>query len=61
MKGDQVGDRRYPDPRGNYLLRALSGAEFAGIAAALEPVHLPRSAELEAPNEPVDFANPRSS
>lgn len=43
------------DPRANRLLRALPDAELARINPALEPVHLPRPAELEAANEEVRF------
>jgi CRP-like cAMP-binding protein len=43
------------DPRANHLLRALADDEFDRIGADLEPVRLPRSTELEAPNEPIEF------
>jgi CRP-like cAMP-binding protein len=43
------------DPRANHLLRALPDEEFQALAALLEPVRLPRSAELEAPNEAIRF------
>jgi CRP-like cAMP-binding protein len=43
------------NPRANRLLRALSDAELERIRPALEPVHLPRSTELEAANEDVRF------
>jgi CRP-like cAMP-binding protein len=36
-------------------LRALADDEFDRIGAELEPVRLPRSAELEAPNEEIEF------
>lgn len=43
------------DPRANHLLRALADDEFDRLRAALEPVRLPRSAELEATNEEIEF------
>ena len=43
------------DPRANRLLRALPDDEFEAIAALLEPVRLPRSAELEAAHEAIRF------
>jgi CRP-like cAMP-binding protein len=43
------------DPRANRLLRGLSEAELKRIRPALEPVHLPRPAELEAANEDIRF------
>lgn len=43
------------DPRANHLLRALADDEFDRIRAALEPVNLPRSAELETTNEDIEF------
>jgi CRP-like cAMP-binding protein len=43
------------DPRANHLLRALADDEFDRIGAELEPVRLPRSAELEAPNEQIEY------
>jgi CRP-like cAMP-binding protein len=43
------------DPRANRLLRGLSDAELDRIRPALEPVHLPRSSELEAANEDIRF------
>jgi len=43
------------DPRANHLLRALADDEFNRIEPALEPVRLPRSAELEATNEEIEF------
>jgi CRP-like cAMP-binding protein len=43
------------DPKANHLLRALADDEFDRIGADLEPVRLPRSTELEAPNEPIEF------
>jgi CRP-like cAMP-binding protein len=42
------------DPRQNFVLGALPATEFARIAPALEPVRLPRSAELETPNEEIE-------
>ena len=44
------------DPRANRLLHALPDAEFDRLSRALEPVRLPRSAELEGANEEVKFA-----
>ena len=43
------------DPRANHLLRALPDEEFEAIASLLEPVRLPRSAELEAANEAIRY------
>ena len=43
------------DPRANHLLRALSDDEFDRIGPHLEPVRLPRSAELEGTNEEIKF------
>ena len=43
------------DARANHLLRALPDEEFEAIAPLLEPVRLPRSAELEAANETIEF------
>lgn len=48
------------DPHGansrrNVLLGSLPKDEFARIAPALEPVILPRSTELEAPDTDIDF------
>ena len=43
------------DPLGNHLLSALSDGEFNRIAAALEPVRLPRPTELEGANEEIEF------
>jgi len=50
-------DREPPslDPRANHLLRALADDEFERIRMALEPVRLPRSAELETLNEEIEF------
>jgi CRP-like cAMP-binding protein len=47
--------RRDVDPRANRLLRGLSDVELERIRPALEPVHLPRSTELEAANEEIRF------
>lgn len=55
MTGEAEAAPRNVDPRGNRLLRALPIAELARIAAALEPVRLPRPTELEGANEEVDF------
>ena len=41
--------------RTNYLARALPKGEFNRIAAALEPVRLPRPTELEGANEEIEF------
>jgi CRP-like cAMP-binding protein len=43
------------DPRGNRILRALSDRELDRLRPSLEPVHMQRSTELEAANEPVEF------
>jgi CRP-like cAMP-binding protein len=43
------------DPRRNLLLRGLADDEFDRIAPSLEPVNLPRSTELEATNEVIQF------
>jgi CRP-like cAMP-binding protein len=43
------------DPRANHLLRSLTDAEFSRIGPHLEAVALPRSSELEAANEPIEF------
>ena len=43
------------DPRANHLLHALPEAEFERLRPALEPVRLPRSAELEGANDEVHF------
>lgn len=43
------------DPRANRLLRALPDAEFDRLSRTLEPVRLPRSAELEGANDAVKF------
>jgi CRP-like cAMP-binding protein len=43
------------DPRANHLLRGLTDDEFDRIRAELEPVRLERSAELESPNEAIEF------
>jgi CRP-like cAMP-binding protein len=53
MTGDT--STREIDPRTNRLLRGLSDAEFDRIRSALEPVHLPRSTELEGANEEIRF------
>jgi CRP-like cAMP-binding protein len=52
---DITGDAPNPDPQANHLLHALADHEFDRIRADLEPVRLPRSTELEAPNEPIEF------
>jgi CRP-like cAMP-binding protein len=43
------------DPRANRVLRGLPDADLERITPFLEPVHLPRPAELEAANEEVRF------
>jgi len=43
------------DPLGNHLLRALPEKELARILPVLEPVSLPRPAELEGVNEEISF------
>ena len=55
MRGAVGANTPHIDPRANHLLRGLTDAEFARIAPQLEPVELPRSAELERPNEQVAF------
>jgi CRP-like cAMP-binding protein len=53
MTGDT--STREIDPRTNRLLRGLADAEFDRILSALEPVHLPRSTELEGANEEIRY------
>ena len=55
MNGTGAAGGREIDPRANRLLHGLSDAELHRIRPALEPVHLPRPTELEAPNEEVRF------
>jgi CRP-like cAMP-binding protein len=55
MKGQPRGNAPDVDPRRNYLLRGLSDTEYGRLRSSLEPVQLPRPAELEAANEPVRF------
>jgi CRP-like cAMP-binding protein len=43
------------DPRANHLLHSLTDAEFARIDPYLEAVDLPRSTELEAANEQIEY------
>jgi CRP-like cAMP-binding protein len=43
------------DPRANHLLRRLTDAEFSRVGAHLEAVELPRSTELEAANEQIEY------
>ena len=43
------------DPRANHLLGALPDEEYEALAGLLTPVRLPRSAELETPNEAIRF------
>lgn len=49
-------DSQAATPRSNILLGSLPEDEFARIAPDLEPVILPRSAELEAPDTEIEFA-----
>lgn len=49
------GGVQHVDPRANHVLAALSDRELATIKPRLERVHLPRSAELEAANEKIEF------
>jgi CRP-like cAMP-binding protein len=55
MTSDSDTHTRDIEPRRNYLLRALSDAEYDRLHSSLEPVRLPRPTELEAANEPVRF------
>jgi CRP-like cAMP-binding protein len=58
MLGDvrgNLGATTPVDPRRNHLLAALADDEFDAIAPELEPVHLPRSTELEGANERIQF------
>ena len=55
MRGNFDGQPPSVDPRANHLLRALTDEEFGRIGGALEPIRLPRSAELEAINEEIEF------
>jgi CRP-like cAMP-binding protein len=55
MHGRNAISGRDVDPRGNRLLRGLPEAELQRIRPALEPVFLPRPAELEAANEEIRF------
>jgi CRP-like cAMP-binding protein len=55
MKPDPRPGTAKVDPRANLLLRGLPDAELDRIAPLLEPVQLPRAAELEAANEDIDF------
>lgn len=48
-------DSHGANPRANVLLGSLPEEEFARIAPALEPVILPRSTELEAPDTEIEF------
>jgi CRP-like cAMP-binding protein len=45
----------HANPRRNVLLGSLADDEFARLAPALEPVILPRSTELEAPDAEIEF------
>lgn len=55
MTGDTGANRPVVDPLGNHLLAALPEQELARILPALEPVSLPRPAELEGVNEQISF------
>ncbi len=55
MKSNTGATTRPVDPQGNHLLAALPDAELLAIGPALEPVHLPRSTELESANEEIKF------
>jgi CRP-like cAMP-binding protein len=55
MRGCNAIGGRDVDPRANRVLRGLPDAELQRIRPALEPVHLPRSTELEAANEEIRF------
>jgi CRP-like cAMP-binding protein len=54
VAGPTDGRGPHIDPRQNVLLGALPHSDFARIAPALEPVALPRSVELDAPNEEIE-------
>jgi CRP-like cAMP-binding protein len=55
MSGSHDPSARDIDPRANHLLRSLPDAEFSRIGPHLEAVVLPRSTELEAANEPIEY------
>ena len=55
MRSTSDGQPPNVDPRANHLLRALTDEEFGRVGGALEPIRLPRSAELEATNEEIEF------
>ncbi len=55
MRSNSDPDAPTVDPRANLLLRGLADDEFERIAGALEPVRLERSAELESPNEAIQY------
>ncbi|HTI28856.1 MAG TPA: Crp/Fnr family transcriptional regulator [Methylomirabilota bacterium] len=55
MRSQPDGQPPSLDPRANHVLRALADDEFERIRTALEPVRLPRSAELEVMNEEIEF------
>ncbi|HEY4227545.1 MAG TPA: Crp/Fnr family transcriptional regulator [Candidatus Limnocylindrales bacterium] len=44
-----------PDPRDNHLLGALAAPDYDRLVSRLQPVQLPRPAELEAANEEIEF------
>jgi CRP-like cAMP-binding protein len=55
VTGNTGANRLAVDPLGNHLLAALPDQELARILPALEPVSLPRPAELEGVNEQISF------
>jgi len=55
VTGNTGANRLAVDPLGNHLLAALPDEELARILPALEPVSLPRPAELEGVNEQISF------
>ena len=52
---DPTGSRGRVDPLGNRILAGLPTTEYERIAAALEPVNLPRSTVLDRPNEEIEY------
>jgi CRP-like cAMP-binding protein len=55
MNDSQDPTVRGIDSRANLLLRGLSDSEFSRIRSQLEAVELPRSTELEAANEQIEY------
>jgi CRP-like cAMP-binding protein len=55
VRGNSDSSAHDIDPRGNHLLASLPEDEFDRLAAALEPVSLPRPTELEGANEEIEF------